>query len=60
MLGVLVFFAILTGGFVGCGGGGSKGGGTGNPGTTAGNYTVTVTAISGNTTTQGTVSVTVQ
>jgi hypothetical protein len=49
LLGMLVFLAALTGGMVACGGSGS-----GNncpspvtPGTTAGAYTVTVTATSG-------------
>jgi hypothetical protein len=61
MLGLLVLLASLTGGAIGCGGGsGGSGGGSGNPGTTAGSYTVTVTGTSGNTTAQGTVTVTVQ
>ena len=60
MLGLFVLLAALTGGVIGCGGGsGGGGGGTGNPGTTAGSYTVTVTGTSGNTTTQGTVTLTV-
>jgi hypothetical protein len=44
MLGMLVLLAALTEGIVACSGG-STGNNTypGNPGTTAGNYTVTVT-----------------
>ncbi len=61
MLGLLVLFAVFTGGVVGCGGGGSSSSGTtGNPGTTAGNYTITVTATSGSLSAVGTVVVTVQ
>ena len=63
MLGTLVFLVALSGGVLACGGGGSGGGGgggTGNPGTTAGTYTVTVTGTSGTTTATGTVALTVQ
>ena len=42
MLGVLVVMAAL-GSLASCGGGGGGGGGQSNPGTTAGNYTFTVT-----------------
>jgi N-acetylneuraminic acid mutarotase len=60
LLGLLVFFAILAGGIAGCGGkSGNTNQSTGNPGTTTGNYTVTVTATSGATNAQTTVSVTV-
>jgi beta-lactam-binding protein with PASTA domain len=60
MLSLLVFLGILTGGAVGCGGSGSGNSeSTGSPGTTTGNYTVTVTATSGTTSAQTTVSVTV-
>jgi hypothetical protein len=51
---LLLFCLLLTFGLSSCGGGGSKtaptgagGGSSGNTGTTAGNYTVTVTATSG-------------
>jgi hypothetical protein len=58
---LLVFFMILVGGVVACGGSSKSSGGgtTGNPGTTAGTYTVTVTATSGNTTAQTPVTITV-
>jgi hypothetical protein len=58
VLGLLVLFVIATAGVVACGS--SGGGGTSNPGTTAGSYTVTVTATSGATTQTGTVALTVQ
>jgi len=59
ILGLLVF---LAGGMVACGGKSNNGGGgtTSNPGTSAGNYTVTVIATSGTLTAQTTVAVTVQ
>jgi hypothetical protein len=63
MFSLLVFFVILAGALVACSGGdssSSSGGGTGNLGTTAGNYTVTVTATLGTTTAQGVVPLTVQ
>jgi hypothetical protein len=62
MLGMLALIVALSGGLLACGGGGSGGGGggTGNPGTTAGTYTVTVTGTSGTVTAIGTVSVIVQ
>jgi hypothetical protein len=57
-LGLLIFFIILTGGIAGCGGRSSSNiESGGNPGTTAGNYTATVTATSGSTTSQTTVTV---
>jgi len=61
-LGLIVLPVILTGGFLACGGGssGGGGGGTGTPGTTPGNYTVTVSATSGSATATGTVTLTVQ
>ena len=46
-------------GAIGCGGGGNSGGGgggTGNPGTTPGIYTVTITGTSGATTGTGTIA----
>ena len=62
MLGMLVLLVSLTGGILACGGhsSNSSGGGTGNPGTTAGNYTITVTGTSGSTTATGIVALTVQ
>jgi sugar lactone lactonase YvrE len=58
----LLFVAMIAIGA--CGGGGSSGGGGGGgqtiPGTTAGTYTVTVTATSGNTSATGTVGLTVE
>jgi uncharacterized repeat protein (TIGR03803 family) len=56
-LATLVLVAGLTGAFVSCGSSGSN---TGNPGTTPGIYTVTVTGTSGNTTAASTVTLTVQ
>jgi subtilase family serine protease len=56
--GVLLLFAVLAGGITACGG--SKDDGGGNPGTTAGSYTVTVTGTSSSTTATGTVALTVQ
>ena len=61
MLGILFFFVVIAGGVSGCGGSsGSSGVGTGNPGTTAGTYTITVTGTSGTITETGTVTLTVQ
>lgn len=61
MLGMLVLLAGLAAGTLGCGGGGSNGGGgTGNPGTTPGNYIITVNGTDGAVTETGTVSLTVQ
>jgi hypothetical protein len=62
MLGMLVFLVTLTGGMLACGvgGGSTVGGGTSNPGTTAGTYTVTVTGTSGTTTATSTVTLNVQ
>ena len=59
VLGMMVLLASFAGGVLACGGGGG-GGGTSNPGTTAGAYTVTVTATSGKITSTGTVGLTVQ
>ena len=53
-LGLPVFLAIVAGGLLACGGGG----GTSNPGTTPGAYTVTVTGTSGSTTATGGVTLT--
>jgi hypothetical protein len=55
---MLALLIALTGGVLACGGGGS--GGTIYPGTTAGNYTITVTGTSGTKTATGTISLTVQ
>ena len=60
MLGLLALFAALGVSACSGGGGGGGGGGQSNPGTTAGNYTITVTGISGATTTTATVALTVQ
>ena len=61
MLGMLALLVILSGGVFACGGGGSAGGGGGgNSGTTAGNYTITLTGTSGTLSEYGTVSLTVQ
>jgi hypothetical protein len=60
MVGMFVLLALLTGGLVSCGGGGGGGGGNkGNPGTTAGSYTITVTGTSGSIMQTTNVSVTV-
>jgi hypothetical protein len=61
-LGMLALLITLTGGVLACGGSGGGGGcnAVGNPGTTAGNYTITVTGTSGAITQTGTVSLTVQ
>jgi len=59
MFGILVLFVALAGGMLGCSGAASSGG-SGNHGTTAGAYTVTVTGTSGATTAVGTVTLTVQ
>ena len=45
---MLLLLVVLAGGAISCGGGGGGGGGgQSDPGTTAGNYTITVTATSG-------------
>jgi hypothetical protein len=59
MLGIVVLSGIATGGIVGCGGHGNTTTNTGNPGTTPGSYTITVSASSGSTTAQTTVGITV-
>jgi hypothetical protein len=65
VLGMLLLLVALGGGVLACGGGGSGGsgggggGGTGNSGTTAGAYTVTITGTSGGLTQNTTVTVTV-
>jgi hypothetical protein len=60
---MILLFACVAVGLVSCGGGGSAtkggGGGTGNPGTTAGTYTVTVSGNSGSATEITTVTLTV-
>jgi hypothetical protein len=64
MFGVLALLIALVSGVSACGGGGAGGGGgggaSGTPGTTAGSYTVTVSATSGAITETGTVALTVQ
>jgi hypothetical protein len=55
---MLALLVALASGVLACGGGG--GGITIYPGTTAGNYTITVTGTSGTTTATGTISLTVQ
>jgi hypothetical protein len=58
-LAMLALLLTLMGGWLACGGGGSTCSGT-NPGTTPGNYTITVTGTSGATTAAGPVTLTVQ
>jgi len=58
MFGMLALLITLTGGVLACGGGVS--GGSSNPGTTAGAYTITVTGTSGTTTATNTVTLNVQ
>ncbi len=61
MLGMVVLLAAISACALGCGGGGGGGGGGGNLGTTAGNYTITVTGTSGTTTeTSPAIALTVQ
>jgi hypothetical protein len=65
MLGMVVLLALCAVGVSSCGGGGGAGGGgggggTGDPGTTPGAYTITVTGTSGSTTATGTVALTVE
>jgi len=57
---MIAMLGILSGGLLACGGSKSSGTGSGNPGTTAGSYTVTVTAASGAISHTGTVALTVQ
>jgi N-acetylneuraminic acid mutarotase len=63
MVGTLLLVFSVIGGALGCGGSGNGGGGTGgggNPGTSPGNYTITITGTAGGVTQTGTVSLTVQ
>ena len=61
LLGMVVLCVALTFGAISCGGNSKTGtGGTGNPGTTSGSYTITVTGLSGSTSATSTVSLTVQ
>jgi hypothetical protein len=63
MFGMLALLITLACGMTACGGGGSggsSGGSSSTPGTTAGAYTVTVSATSGTITEMGTVTLTVQ
>jgi hypothetical protein len=59
ILGMLALLVALTGGVLACGGS-SGGGGTSYPGTTAGNYIITVTGTSGTISAANTISLTVQ
>lgn len=59
LLRLLVCLAAMGGGLTGCGGGNGGGMVSSNPGTTAGNYTITVTATAGTVMAQTTVAVTV-
>jgi hypothetical protein len=66
-LGALALLVALAGGAFACGGGSSSSGGSGgsgggppNSGTTAGNYTVTITGASGSSTATGMIALTVQ
>jgi hypothetical protein len=54
----LALLAVLSSGLAACGAGGGRV--TGSPGTTAGNYTVTITGTSGTTTATSTLTLTVQ
>jgi hypothetical protein len=60
LLGLVIGFVVLAGGAVGCGG--KSGGSTTKtiPGTTAGNYVITVTATGATTSAQTTVNLAVQ
>ena len=62
LVGMLTLLAVFTGGLAACSGGGSgtPGGSHNDPGTTAGTYTITLTASSGATTSTGTITLTVQ
>jgi len=64
LFGMVVLLIVAMAAMEACGGGNSGGGGGGGgqsiPGTTAGNYTVTVTATSGSTVSTGTVALTVE
>jgi hypothetical protein len=60
-LGILIFLMIFICSFMACGGSGStEGGGSSNPGTTPGAYTVTVTGTAGSTVATSTVALIVQ
>jgi N-acetylneuraminic acid mutarotase len=58
ILGMLALLTVLSDGVLACGG--INSGGINNPGTTAGNYTITVTGTSGTITATNTISLTVQ
>jgi subtilase family serine protease len=61
LLGVLLLLAALSSGLLACGGGGSGGGGGGGiSGTTSGNYTITISGVSGTTPASSTILLTVQ
>lgn len=62
-IGLAGLFVLCCGGAASCGGGSANtggGGGGGNPGTTSGQYTVTVTGISGSMSVSNTLTLTVQ
>jgi subtilase family serine protease len=57
---MLVVLAVIAGGMTACSNGSTAGGGgNGNPGTTAGPYTITVTGVSGSNTVTTTITLTV-
>ena len=60
ILGMLLLLISLSSGMLACGGAGSVSGGTSNPGTTAGTYTVAVTGTSGTITEVSPVTLTAQ
>jgi len=64
LLAMPALLVALAGGILACGAGGNSpensGGGSTNPGTTPGSYTITVTGTAGTTTAGGTVTLTVQ
>jgi hypothetical protein len=62
LFGVIALLVLLSAGVTACGGGASNGGGggSGNPGTTSGQYVVTVTGTSGATTASSSLTITVQ
>jgi len=62
-LGMALVLLVLASGTIACGGagsGGGGGGGSGNPGTTPGNYIITVTGTIGTLTRESTLTLTVK
>lgn len=57
---LLAALALLSGTVFACGGGSDNTGGGGNPGTTPGGYTATITATSGSITATNTITITIQ